>query len=152
MRKLERNKGGFSEMQYRFRKAKATYQATLALVSILDLAALASYNIATIDTDCKSAFNWYIPGLIKIKMLAMGFFPPAHTHASRWCRPTLKLPITPTQLPTHHLWPYAMPSLFVRQCVACTNVMRIGMQRKMIAMVYRQQTNLAGSSNEMRWY
>ena len=72
MRELEKNDGGFSEMQYSFRKGKTTYQATLAVVSIMDLAALARTHIATVDTDCKSAFNCCIPELIKIKMLAMG--------------------------------------------------------------------------------
>ena len=51
MRELEKNKGGFSEMQYGFRKRKMTYQATLAVVSIMDLAALARTNIDTVDTD-----------------------------------------------------------------------------------------------------
>ena len=72
MRELEKNDGGFSEMQYGFRKGKTTYQATLAVVSIMDLAALARTLIATVDTDCKSAFDCCIPELIKIKMLAMG--------------------------------------------------------------------------------
>ena len=38
----------------------------------MDLAALARTHIATLDTDCKSAFDCCIPELISIKMLAMG--------------------------------------------------------------------------------
>ena len=72
MREYEKNEGGFSEMQYGYRKRKTTYQATLAVVSIMDLAALARTNIATVDTDCKSPFNCCIPELIWIKMLATG--------------------------------------------------------------------------------
>ena len=72
MRESEKNNGGFSEMQYRFRKRKMTYQATLAVVSIMNLPALARNNITTVDTDCKSAFNCCIPELIRIKLLAMG--------------------------------------------------------------------------------
>ena len=52
-------------------KGKTTYQATLTLVSIMDLAALARSNIATVDTDCKSAFDCCDPELIRIKLLAM---------------------------------------------------------------------------------
>ena len=37
----------------------------------MDLAALARTHIATLDTDCKSAFDCCIPELIRIKMLAM---------------------------------------------------------------------------------
>ena len=59
-------------MQYKFRKGKTTYQATLAVVSIMELAALARTNIATVDTDCKSAFSCCVPELIRIKLLAMG--------------------------------------------------------------------------------
>ena len=72
MRESEKNNGGFSEMQYRFRKRKMTYQATLAVVSIMDLTALARTNIATVDTDYKPAFDCCIPELIRINMLAMG--------------------------------------------------------------------------------
>ena len=36
-------------MQYGFRKGKATYQATLAVVSVMDLAALARTHIVTVD-------------------------------------------------------------------------------------------------------
>ena len=59
-------------MQYGFRKGKMTYQVTLAVVSIMDLATLARTNIATVDTYCKVAFDCCIPELIRIKMLAMG--------------------------------------------------------------------------------
>ncbi len=38
----------------------------------MDLAALARTHIATVDTDCKSAFDCCVTELIKIKMLAMG--------------------------------------------------------------------------------
>ena len=72
MRELEKNDGEFSDMQYGFRKGKMTYQVTLAVVSIMDLAALARTHIATVDTDCKPAFDCCIPELIKINMLAMG--------------------------------------------------------------------------------
>ena len=58
-------------MQYGFRKGKTTYQATLAMVSIMDLAALARTHITTVDTDCKSAFDCCVPVVVKIKMLAM---------------------------------------------------------------------------------
>ena len=67
-------------------------------------------------------------------------------HALRWCRPTLKLSLTPTQLPARHPWPYMTPSLLVMHCVACVHVMMIGMQRKMIVRMYPSQTNLAGNS------
>ena len=50
-------------MQFGFRKGKTTYQATLAVVSTMDLAALARTHIATVDTDCKSAFDCCIPEL-----------------------------------------------------------------------------------------
>ena len=55
-----------------FIKGKTTYQETLAAVSVMALAALARTNIATVDTDCKSAFNCCIPELIRIKLLVMG--------------------------------------------------------------------------------
>ena len=72
-------------------------------------------------------------------------------HTSRWCRPALKLSITPTQLPINHPWPYTTPSLFVRQCVACAHGMIIGMQRKMnTTLMFLHQTNLAGNGYEMR--
>ena len=36
--------------------------------------------------------------------------------------------------------------IIVRHCIACVHVMIIGMQKKMIAMTYPHQTNLAGNS------
>ena len=76
-------------------------------------------------------------------------FPKRNMHPT-WCRPTFKLPITPTQLPIHHCWSHTMPSLFVRQCVACAHVVMIGMQRTTIGLTSVRQTNLNGNSYEMR--
>ena len=72
MREFENCKGDFSEMQYGFKIRKTMFQATLVVVSIMDLAALARTIIATVDTDCKFALDCCIPDFIRIKLLAIG--------------------------------------------------------------------------------
>ena len=71
MREMERSKS-FSDIQFGFRTKKTSYQAIMSINTIINHAHQARVGFAISNTDCKSAFDCYIPEIIRVGLLLKG--------------------------------------------------------------------------------
>ena len=64
--------GRFSDMQFGFLAKQTTYQAIMSIETMIDHAHQARVGLAISDTDCKSAFDCFIPEVVRLGLLSKG--------------------------------------------------------------------------------
>ena len=75
MRSIEKLDNGLSDMQHGFRKGKNTYHSTMSIITTINIFRQARTGFALVETDCKAAFDYCIPKIVKMSWLAKGVPP-----------------------------------------------------------------------------